>query len=158
MISVYPYGSPPPSQSRSSSLYSPPPPPPCQSSGDTPVGAPHSAFPPGINPNVITGFQLTDRAGNGFIDDKELQLALSSDNQSFSLSTIHLLVYLSTNTNNRKIVSIGDRGSVVSIRWWVGEGWDLGWSERRDGWVGLCERDGESSRGGFVELWLLDLP
>jgi spore coat protein CotF len=37
------------------------------------------------------------------IDDKELQQALSSYNQSFSLRTVHLLMYLFTNTNVRKI-------------------------------------------------------
>ncbi|CAI9782813.1 unnamed protein product [Fraxinus pennsylvanica] len=62
-----------------------------------------SAFPPGTDPNVIGGFQAADQDGSGFIDDKELQVALSSYNQSFSLRTVHLLMYLFTNTNNRKI-------------------------------------------------------
>ncbi|XP_059646254.1 calcium-binding protein CBP-like [Cornus florida] len=62
-----------------------------------------SAFPPGTDPNVVACFQLADQDGSGFIDDKELQKALSSYNQSFSLRTVHLLMYLFTNTNARKI-------------------------------------------------------
>ncbi|XP_022766635.1 probable calcium-binding protein CML49 [Durio zibethinus] len=62
-----------------------------------------SAFPPGTDPNVVACFQLADQDGSGFIDDKELQRALSSYNQSFSLRTVHLLMYLFTNTNTRKI-------------------------------------------------------
>ncbi|KAG9133747.1 hypothetical protein Leryth_018443 [Lithospermum erythrorhizon] len=46
---------------------------------------------------------MADRDGSGFIDDKELQTALSSYNQSFSLRTVHLLMYHFTNTNTRKI-------------------------------------------------------
>ncbi|XP_057784705.1 calcium-binding protein CBP-like [Salvia miltiorrhiza] len=62
-----------------------------------------SAFPPGTDPSVISCFQMADQDGSGFIDDKELQRALSSYNQSFSLRTVHLLMYLFTNTNTRKI-------------------------------------------------------
>ncbi|KAK6244216.1 hypothetical protein QUC31_010625 [Theobroma cacao] len=62
-----------------------------------------SAFPPGTDPNVVACFQMADQDGSGFIDDKELQRALSSYNQSFSLRTVHLLMYLFTNSNSRKI-------------------------------------------------------
>ncbi|KAI3471625.1 hypothetical protein Pfo_028275 [Paulownia fortunei] len=62
-----------------------------------------SAFPPGTDPNVIACFQVADQDGSGFIDDKELQRALSSYNQSFGLRTVHLLMYLFTNSNTRKI-------------------------------------------------------
>ncbi|CAM8891607.1 hypothetical protein QQ045_024815 [Rhodiola kirilowii] len=62
-----------------------------------------SGFPPGTDPNVVACFQAADRDGSGFIDDKELQAALSSYNQSFSLRTVHLLMYLFTNSNSRKI-------------------------------------------------------
>ncbi|XVF56198.1 hypothetical protein PTKIN_Ptkin06aG0099100 [Pterospermum kingtungense] len=62
-----------------------------------------SAFPPGTDPNVVACFQMADQDGSGFIDDKELQRALSSYNQSFSLRTVRLLMYLFTNTNTRKI-------------------------------------------------------
>ncbi|KAL8215338.1 hypothetical protein R6Q57_004787 [Mikania cordata] len=62
-----------------------------------------STFPPGTDPNVVACFQVADQDGSGVIDDKELQRALSSYNQSFSIRTVHLLMYLFTNTNARKI-------------------------------------------------------
>ncbi|KAJ9543961.1 hypothetical protein OSB04_023668 [Centaurea solstitialis] len=62
-----------------------------------------STFPPGTDPNVVACFQAADQDGSGIIDDKELQRALSSYNQSFSIRTVHLLMYLFTNTNTRKI-------------------------------------------------------
>lgn len=62
-----------------------------------------SAFPPGTDPNVVACFQAADRDRSGFIDDTELQQVLSSYNQSFSIRTVHLLMYLFTNTNVRKI-------------------------------------------------------
>uniref|UniRef100_A0A2P2KYL6 EF-hand domain-containing protein n=1 Tax=Rhizophora mucronata TaxID=61149 RepID=A0A2P2KYL6_RHIMU len=62
-----------------------------------------SAFPPGTDPNVVACFQAADQDGSGFIDDKELQRALSGYNQSFSMRTVHLLMYLFTNSNTRKI-------------------------------------------------------
>ncbi|KAL4332899.1 hypothetical protein GQ457_07G015710 [Hibiscus cannabinus] len=62
-----------------------------------------SAFPPGTDPNIVACFQMADQDGSGFIEDKELQGALSSYNQSFSLRTVRLLMYLFTNTNTRKI-------------------------------------------------------
>ncbi|XP_042384496.1 calcium-binding protein CBP-like [Zingiber officinale] len=62
-----------------------------------------SVFPPGTDPNLVACFQAADRDGSGIIDDKELQQALSSYNQSFSMRTVHLLMYLFTSTNVRKI-------------------------------------------------------
>ncbi|XWS56308.1 hypothetical protein CRYUN_Cryun09bG0074800 [Craigia yunnanensis] len=62
-----------------------------------------SAFPPGTDPNIVACFQMADQDGSGFIDDKELQSALSSYNESFSLRTVRLLMYLFTNSNTRKI-------------------------------------------------------
>lgn len=62
-----------------------------------------SIFPPGTDPTVMSCFSMADQDGSGFIDDKELQKALSSYNQSFGLRTVHLLMYLFTNTNIRKI-------------------------------------------------------
>ncbi|KAL3533720.1 hypothetical protein ACH5RR_007241 [Cinchona calisaya] len=62
-----------------------------------------SAFPPGTDPNIIACFQIADQDGSGFIDDKELQRALSSYNQSFSMRTVNLLMYHFTNSNARKI-------------------------------------------------------
>ncbi|KAF6152947.1 hypothetical protein GIB67_039654 [Kingdonia uniflora] len=66
-----------------------------------------SQFPPGTDPTVVSCFQMADQDRSGLIDDKELQGALSSYNQSFSLRTVHLLMYLFTNTNTRKIVLSG---------------------------------------------------
>lgn len=79
------------------------PPPPQASYGSPFASLVPSAFPPGTDPNIVACFQAADRDGSGFIDDKELQGALSSYNQSFSLRTVHLLMYLFTNSNVRKI-------------------------------------------------------
>lgn len=65
-----------------------------------------SAFPPGTDPSIVACFQIADQDGSGFIDDKELQRALSSYNQSFSLRTVHLLMYHFTNSNVKKIGTI----------------------------------------------------
>lgn len=54
-------------------------------------------FPPGTHPEVIRSFQLVDKDRSGFIDDKELQEALSFSYQKFSLRTVQLLIYLFTN-------------------------------------------------------------
>ncbi|MCL7039963.1 hypothetical protein MKW94_005124 [Papaver nudicaule] len=63
-----------------------------------------SAFPKGTNPAIVKCFQMVDSDRSGFIDDKELQRALSSVQQSFSLRTIHLLMHLHTqNPNSRKL-------------------------------------------------------
>ncbi|KAK2370059.1 Calcium-binding EF-hand family protein [Trifolium repens] len=61
--------------------------PPSSSSG-------YSNFPPGTNPDVIRSFQMVDRDRSGFIDDRELQQALSSSFHSFNLRTIRLLMFL----------------------------------------------------------------
>ncbi|XP_076905859.1 calcium-binding protein CBP-like [Bidens hawaiensis] len=76
--------------------------------GPAPYGSPFAAlvpstFPPGTDPAVVACFEAADQDRSGIIDDKELQRALSSYNQSFSLRTVHLLMYLFTNTNTRKI-------------------------------------------------------
>lgn len=62
-----------------------------------------SAFAPGTDPSIIACFQAADQDGSGFIDDKELQRALSSYNQMFSLGTVHLLMFSFTNTSVRRI-------------------------------------------------------
>ncbi|XP_019709043.1 calcium-binding protein CBP isoform X1 [Elaeis guineensis] len=79
------------------------PPPPAGAYGSPFASLVPSAFPPGTDPNVVACFQAADRDGSGFIDDKELQQALSSYNQSFSIRTVHLLMYHFTNSNVRKI-------------------------------------------------------
>ncbi|EPS62532.1 hypothetical protein M569_12259 [Genlisea aurea] len=79
-------------------------PPPSSGAYGTPFAAlVPSSFPPGTDPSVIACFQVADQDGSGFIDDKELQRALSSYNQKFSLRTVHLLMYLFTNMSTRKI-------------------------------------------------------
>ncbi|XP_008788592.1 calcium-binding protein CBP-like [Phoenix dactylifera] len=80
-----------------------PPPPPTGAYGSPFAALVPSAFPPGTDPSVVACFQAADCDGSGFIDDKELQKVLSSYNQSFSIRTVHLLMYLFTNTNIRKI-------------------------------------------------------
>ncbi|KAD3068371.1 hypothetical protein E3N88_36251 [Mikania micrantha] len=104
-----PYGAPPPSQQYYSAPYggaaaAPPYGQPQQSTYVNPYGNHHkpsttspygnpfaalvrSSFPPGTDPNVIACFQVADVDGSGVIDDKELQRALSSYNQSFSIRT-----------------------------------------------------------------------
>ncbi|KAF3508015.1 hypothetical protein F2Q69_00000167 [Brassica cretica] len=62
-----------------------------------------SGFAPGTDPNIVACFHAADQDGSGFIDDKELQGALSSYQQRFSMRTVHLLIYLFTNTNAMKI-------------------------------------------------------
>lgn len=62
-----------------------------------------SAFPPGTDPKVVQCFNRIDKDGNGVIDDTELQAVLSSCNQTFSLRTVHLLMYEFTHSNKRKI-------------------------------------------------------
>ncbi|KAF5751722.1 Calcium-binding EF-hand family protein [Tripterygium wilfordii] len=57
----------------------------------------YSSFPPGTHPDVIRSFQSVDRDGSGYIDEKELQQALSSQYQRFSLRTIRLLIFLFKN-------------------------------------------------------------
>lgn len=95
------YGAPP---SGHGGGYGAPPPPPQQAAYGSPFASlVPSAFPPGTDPNIVTCFQAADRDQSGFIDDKELQGALSSYNQSFSMRTVHLLMYLFTNSNVRKI-------------------------------------------------------
>ncbi|XP_006855068.2 probable calcium-binding protein CML48 [Amborella trichopoda] len=52
------------------------------------------SFPPGTHPEIIRSFQMVDRDGSGFIDENELQSALSNGYQTFSLRTIRLLMFL----------------------------------------------------------------
>ncbi|XXG53093.1 hypothetical protein AAC387_Pa03g1249 [Persea americana] len=90
--SGYGYGAPPPSAYPAPPAY-----------GSPFAALVPSAFPPGTDPSLVSCFQLADQDGSGFIDDMELQRALSSYNQTFSLRTVHLLMYLFTNTNTRNI-------------------------------------------------------
>ncbi|XP_027342349.1 probable calcium-binding protein CML48 [Abrus precatorius] len=54
----------------------------------------YSTFPPGTPPDVIRSFQMVDRDRSGFIDERELQQALSSAFHHFNLRTIRLLMFL----------------------------------------------------------------
>ncbi|XP_058196516.1 probable calcium-binding protein CML48 [Rhododendron vialii] len=67
----------------------------------------HSDFPPGTHPEVIRSFQMVDRDRSGFIDELELQQALSSGYQRFSLDTIRLLMFLFKNP--RESLRIGPK-------------------------------------------------
>ncbi|KAJ6332082.1 hypothetical protein OIU76_010464 [Salix suchowensis] len=99
-----PYGAPPPGTKPPKDQASAPGGYPSAPYGSSPFAALlPSTFPPGTDPSIIACFQVADQDGSGIIDDKELQRALSSYNQSFSLRTVHLLMYLFTNTNTRKI-------------------------------------------------------
>lgn len=110
------YGAPP---SGHGGGYGAPPPPPQQAGYGSPFASlVPSAFPPGTDPNIVTCFQAADRDQSGFIDDKELQGALSSYNQSFSMRTVHLLMYLFTNSNVRKIGQFLDLGQSVDL-WYL---------------------------------------
>ncbi|XP_059430274.1 probable calcium-binding protein CML48 [Corylus avellana] len=60
----------------------------------------HSGFPPGTHPDVIRSFQMVDRDRSGFIDENELQQALSSTYQRFCLRTIRLLMFLFKNPHD----------------------------------------------------------
>ncbi|BAT92083.1 probable calcium-binding protein CML48 [Vigna umbellata] len=76
---------PPPSNSSSNYSYSN-----VSSSG-------YPSFPPGTPQDVITSFQMVDRDRSGFIDERELQQALSSGFHRFNLRTIRLLMFLFKN-------------------------------------------------------------
>lgn len=64
-----------------------------------PSSSSSSEFPAGTHPDVIRSFQMVDRDRSGFIDENELQQALSSTYHRFSLRTIRLLIFLFKNPN-----------------------------------------------------------
>uniref|UniRef100_A0A2P2KYM6 Calcium-binding EF hand family protein n=1 Tax=Rhizophora mucronata TaxID=61149 RepID=A0A2P2KYM6_RHIMU len=115
-----------------------------------------SAFPPGTDPNVVACFQAADQDGSGFIDDKELQRALSGYNQSFSMRTVHLLMYLFTNSNTRKIGPKEFTQVFYSLQNWraIFERFD----RDRSGRIDVNElRDALLSLGFALSPFLLDL-
>ncbi|KAL4383304.1 hypothetical protein GQ457_15G028300 [Hibiscus cannabinus] len=79
-------------QHRYQSYYGNPSPPPPSSSYGLSGG-----FPAGTQPDVVRAFQMVDRDRSGFIDEHELQQALSSGYQRFNLRTIRLLMFLFKN-------------------------------------------------------------
>ncbi|XP_028761480.1 probable calcium-binding protein CML50 isoform X3 [Neltuma alba] len=105
-----------------------------QPSSTPPYGSPFaslvpSVFPPGTDPNVIACFQLADQDGSGMIDDKEMQRALSSYNQSFSLRTVHLLMHHFTSANAKKIATLIGSASGCAVlsnferQWFLSRRW-----------------------------------
>ncbi|XVF05169.1 hypothetical protein REPUB_Repub05bG0148400 [Reevesia pubescens] len=56
-----------------------------------------SGFPAGTRPDVVRAFEMVDRDRSGFIDENELQQALSSGYQRFNIRTIRLLMFLFKN-------------------------------------------------------------
>ncbi|KQJ92383.1 probable calcium-binding protein CML50 [Brachypodium distachyon] len=160
-----PYGAPPPS----SAPYGAPPTAAPPYGAPPPAGAPYgggygspfaalvpSAFPPGTDPNVVACFQAADRDGSGTIDDKELQSALSGYNQSFSIRTVHLLMYLFTNTNVRRIGPKEFTSVFYSLQNWrsIFERFD----RDRSGKIDASElRDALLSLGYSVSPTVLDL-
>ncbi|XP_061364501.1 calcium-binding protein CBP-like [Gastrolobium bilobum] len=115
-----------------------------------------SAFPPGTDPNVVACFQMADQDGSGFIDDKEMQRALSSYNQSFSLRTVHLLMFHFTNTNVKKIGPKEFTSLFYSLQNWrsIFERFD----KDRSGKIDSFElRDALMSLGYSVSPMVLDL-
>lgn len=73
----------------------------------------YSEFPPGTHADVIRSFQMVDRDGSGFIDENELQQALSSTYQRFSLKTIRLLMFLFKNP--RDPLRIGEFFNLIVV-------------------------------------------
>ncbi|OIT26417.1 PREDICTED: probable calcium-binding protein CML48 [Nicotiana attenuata] len=61
----------------------------------------YATFPPGTDPQIIQSFQMVDRDQSGFVEEKELQQALSSGYQRFSLRTIRLLIFLFKNPSDQ---------------------------------------------------------
>ncbi|KAL2239323.1 probable calcium-binding protein CML48 [Sesamum indicum] len=59
----------------------------------------YSLFPPGTHPDVIRSFQMVDRNQNGYIEERELQEALTWNYQKFSLRTLRLLIFLFRSSN-----------------------------------------------------------
>ncbi|KAI3801299.1 hypothetical protein L1987_29403 [Smallanthus sonchifolius] len=172
--SGYGYGAPPPSQQYYSTPYGAPAAaaPPYGQPQQYPYGTPYqpspspygnpfaalvpSTFPPGTDPNVIACFQVADVDGSGVIDDKELQRALSSYNQSFSIRTVRLLMYLFTNTNTRHIGPKEFTQVFYSLQSWRAnfEKFDRDRSGQIDAWE---LRDALMSLGFVVSPVVLDL-
>ncbi|KAK1277702.1 putative calcium-binding protein CML50 [Acorus gramineus] len=179
----YPYGGPPPPYNPSAPPYGHPPgdkPPKADKIGGgggygapSPAGAAYpaqqgygmgspfaallpSTFPPGTDPNLVACFQTADQDRSGSIDDKELQRALSSYNQSFSIRTVHLLMYLFTNTNVRRIGPKEFSSVFYSLQNWRAtfENFD----RDRSGRIDVSElRDALLSLGFAVSPVVLDL-
>ncbi|KZV52582.1 hypothetical protein F511_30970 [Dorcoceras hygrometricum] len=87
----------PSSYPQSSTAFGSGPTPPPHGFGSYPYQQPqnvYSSFPPGTHPDVVRSFQMVDRNQNGYIEEVELQQALSWNYQKFSLRTLRLLIFL----------------------------------------------------------------
>ncbi|KAJ7947997.1 putative Ef-hand calcium binding protein [Quillaja saponaria] len=79
----------------------------------------YPTFPPGTDPDLIRSFQIVDKDRSGFIDENELQQALSSGFHWFSLRTIGLLTFLFKNPNDPSRIGPKEFGAIWSClgRW-----------------------------------------
>lgn len=57
-------------------------------------------FPPGTPPEIVQSFHAVDTDRNGIIDQRELQVALSSGYQQFSIRTVRLLLFIFNNSQH----------------------------------------------------------
>ncbi|KAJ9177917.1 hypothetical protein P3X46_009845 [Hevea brasiliensis] len=97
------YSSPPPHPSdyiRQQQQQHQPPPSYAAGYGQSEYSYGYSGFAQGTHPDVIRSFQMVDSDRSGYIDENELQLALSSGYQRFNIRTIRLLIFLFKNPND----------------------------------------------------------
>ncbi|KAJ8767831.1 hypothetical protein K2173_020771 [Erythroxylum novogranatense] len=99
----------------------------------------YSGFPPGTNSEVIRSFQMVDRDRSGFIDENELQQALSSGYQKFNTRTIRLLMFLFKNPHDS--LRIGPK-EFAALWSYLGQ------------WRGVFERY-DRDRSGKIDLFEL---
>ncbi|KAK9127782.1 hypothetical protein Syun_016579 [Stephania yunnanensis] len=71
--------------------------------GYPPVGGQSGGFPPGTHPEIVRSFQMVDKDRSGFIEERELQEALSMKYQKFSLRTVRLIMFLFKKGDSLKI-------------------------------------------------------
>ncbi|KAI6701582.1 hypothetical protein NL676_015906 [Syzygium grande] len=93
---------------------------PAQAYGNPFAALTPSSFPPGTDPSLVACFQMADQDGSGLVDDREMQRALSSYNQGFSLRTVRLLMYIFTHTNTRRIGPREFTGLFHCLQMWRG--------------------------------------
>ncbi|KAL5583220.1 hypothetical protein UlMin_015662 [Ulmus minor] len=109
--------------------------------GSSSYGYGYSTFPPGTHPDVIRSFETVDRDRSGYIDENELQQALSSGYQKFSLRTIRLLMFLFKNPNDPLRIGPGEFAALWSC---LGQ------------WRGIFERYDRDRSGKINSLELRD--
>ncbi|KAK9153671.1 hypothetical protein Sjap_001151 [Stephania japonica] len=67
------------------------------------VGGQSGGFAPGTHPEIVRSFQMVDKNRSGFIEERELEEALSMNYQKFSLRTVRLLMFLFKKGDSLKI-------------------------------------------------------